>query len=87
MMCGRPRSTGRALVRILARNAADIAAINEAEPDFVWVGLGMPKQEKWMVEHLGKIKASETNNRKNNNRKGTRSFWKRRCETVGATAR
>jgi N-acetylglucosaminyldiphosphoundecaprenol N-acetyl-beta-D-mannosaminyltransferase len=39
-------------------DAADIAAINEAEPDFVWVGLGMPKQEKWMVEHLGKIKAS-----------------------------
>ena len=32
-----------------AEDAADIAAINEAEPDFVWVGLGMPKQEKWMV--------------------------------------
>ena len=28
-----------------AEDAADIAAINEAEPDFVWVGLGMPKQE------------------------------------------
>ena len=41
-----------------AEDAADIAAINEAEPDFVWVGLGMPKQEKWMVEHLGKIKAT-----------------------------
>jgi N-acetylglucosaminyldiphosphoundecaprenol N-acetyl-beta-D-mannosaminyltransferase len=39
-------------------DAADIAAINETEPDFVWVGLGMPKQEKWMVEHLGKIKAT-----------------------------
>ena len=41
-----------------AEDAADIAAINEAEPDFVWVGLGMPKQEKWMVEHLGKINAT-----------------------------
>src|SRR6476661_4041816 len=39
-------------------DAADIAAINEAEPDFVWVGLGMPKQEKWMVEHLGKVNAT-----------------------------
>jgi N-acetylglucosaminyldiphosphoundecaprenol N-acetyl-beta-D-mannosaminyltransferase len=41
-----------------AEDAGDIAAINEAEPDFVWVGLGMPKQEKWMVEHLGKINAT-----------------------------
>ncbi len=41
-----------------AEDAADIAAINETEPDFVWVGLGMPKQEKWMVEHLGKINAT-----------------------------
>jgi N-acetylglucosaminyldiphosphoundecaprenol N-acetyl-beta-D-mannosaminyltransferase len=38
--------------------AEDIAAINEARPDFVWIGLGMPKQEKWMVEHLGKIDAT-----------------------------
>ena len=41
-----------------AEDAADIAAINDARPDFVWVGLGMPKQEKWMVEHLGKIDAA-----------------------------
>jgi N-acetylglucosaminyldiphosphoundecaprenol N-acetyl-beta-D-mannosaminyltransferase len=39
-------------------DAAEIAAINEAKPDFVWVGLGMPKQEKWMVAHLGKINAA-----------------------------
>jgi N-acetylglucosaminyldiphosphoundecaprenol N-acetyl-beta-D-mannosaminyltransferase len=39
-------------------DAKDIAAINEARPDFVWVGLGMPKQEKWMVDHLGKIDAT-----------------------------
>jgi N-acetylglucosaminyldiphosphoundecaprenol N-acetyl-beta-D-mannosaminyltransferase len=41
-----------------AEDAADIAAINEARPDFVWVGLGMPKQERWMVEHIGKIDAT-----------------------------
>ncbi len=41
-----------------AEDAADVAAINETRPDFVWVGLGMPKQEKWMVEHLGKIEAT-----------------------------
>ena len=39
-------------------DAKDVAAINENRPDFVWVGLGMPKQEKWMVEHLGKIDAT-----------------------------
>ena len=41
-----------------AEDADDIAAINEARPDFVWVGLGMPKQELWMVDHLGKIEAT-----------------------------
>src|SRR5208282_111744 len=41
-----------------AEDVEDIAAINEARPDFVWVGLGMPKQEKWMVEHLGQIEAT-----------------------------
>jgi N-acetylglucosaminyldiphosphoundecaprenol N-acetyl-beta-D-mannosaminyltransferase len=39
-------------------DAAEIEAINETHPDFVWVGLGMPKQEKWMVQHVGKINAS-----------------------------
>ena len=39
-------------------DAAEIAAINAAEPDFVWVGLGTPEQEKWMVDHLGKIDAA-----------------------------
>lgn len=32
-----------------------IERINETKPDFVWVGLGAPKQEKWMSEHQGKI--------------------------------
>ena len=39
-------------------HTADIAAINEARPDFVWIGLGMPKQEKWMAQHVGKIHAA-----------------------------
>ena len=32
-----------------------IEMINECSPDFVWVGLGAPKQEIWMNRHQGKI--------------------------------
>ena len=32
-----------------------IERINAAKPDFIWVGLGAPKQEKWMAAHQGKI--------------------------------
>lgn len=32
-----------------------IDRINETNPDFVWVGLGAPKQEKWMAAHQGKV--------------------------------
>ncbi|MBI6060428.1 WecB/TagA/CpsF family glycosyltransferase [Clostridium perfringens] len=32
-----------------------IKMINFAKPDFVWVGLGAPKQEIWMYEHKDKI--------------------------------
>jgi len=38
-------------------DAAYVAAINEAKPDFVWVGLGAPKQEIWMAAHQGRINA------------------------------
>ena len=34
-----------------------VRIINEAQPDFVWVGLGAPKQEEWMYEHMGKVNA------------------------------
>ena len=34
---------------------AIVERINETNPDFVWVGLGAPKQEKWMAAHQGKI--------------------------------
>ena len=32
-----------------------IEQINVSNPDFIWVGLGAPKQEKWMAIHQGKI--------------------------------
>ncbi len=31
----------------------DVSRINEADPDIIWVGLGAPKQEKWMARHAG----------------------------------
>lgn len=34
---------------------ADIRRINEAKPDFIWVGLGAPKQEIWMAAHEGRL--------------------------------
>lgn len=34
-----------------------IDIINSSNPDFVWVGLGAPKQEEWMYEHRGKLQA------------------------------
>ena len=30
--------------------------INKANPDVLWVGLGLPKQEKWIFAHLGRLK-------------------------------
>lgn len=35
---------------------AIVERINEVEPDFIWVGLGAPKQEKWMAAHQGRVK-------------------------------
>lgn len=29
--------------------------INKTQPDFIWVGLGAPKQENWMADHQGNI--------------------------------
>ena len=34
-----------------------VEKINSTNPDIVWVGLGAPKQEKWMLQHLGQIEA------------------------------
>lgn len=32
-----------------------IESINNTHPDFVWIGLGAPKQERWMAAHQGKV--------------------------------
>ncbi len=32
--------------------------VNSLQPDFIWVGLGSPKQDVWIVEHLHKIRGS-----------------------------
>jgi polysaccharide deacetylase family protein (PEP-CTERM system associated) len=37
---------------------AVVERINATQSDIVWVGLGSPKQEKWMSEHLGEIHAT-----------------------------
>ena len=35
-----------------------VATINAAKPDVLWVGLGAPKQEKWMRDHVGRVSAT-----------------------------
>lgn len=35
---------------------AMVASINQAQPDVLWVGLGMPKQERWIFEHRAALK-------------------------------
>ena len=32
-----------------------VARINKSNPDFIWVGLGAPKQELWMAAHEGNV--------------------------------
>lgn len=32
-----------------------VERINQARPDFIWVGLGAPKQERWMYAHQGRV--------------------------------
>jgi len=34
---------------------AIVEMINELNPDVIWVGLGLPKQEFWINDHLGRI--------------------------------
>lgn len=34
-----------------------IKMINDSRPDFIWVGLGAPKQEEWMHAHMGRLNA------------------------------
>lgn len=41
-----------------AEDQAIVDEINKTKPDIVWIGLGAPKQEKWMAEHVGRITAT-----------------------------
>lgn len=36
-------------------DAETVARINESGADFIWVGLGAPKQENWMADHKGRV--------------------------------
>lgn len=36
-------------------DATDIKRINDTNPDFIWVGLGAPKQENWMAAHENRV--------------------------------
>lgn len=38
-------------------DAAVVERINQTKPDFVWVGLGAPKQERWMAAHENRVHA------------------------------
>lgn len=31
--------------------------IDASHPDVIWVGLGAPKQERWMAKHVGQVSA------------------------------
>lgn len=40
-----------------AETAADVDAINRSGAGLVWVGLGCPKQERWMARRRGQVRA------------------------------
>lgn len=37
---------------------ACVRQINAARPDIVWVGLGTPKQDYWVADHVGRVEAT-----------------------------
>jgi N-acetylglucosaminyldiphosphoundecaprenol N-acetyl-beta-D-mannosaminyltransferase len=39
-------------------DAAEVELINAARPDYVWVGLGSPKQDLWIADHRSSLDAS-----------------------------
>jgi exopolysaccharide biosynthesis WecB/TagA/CpsF family protein len=41
-----------------AEDAETVARMNEARPDIVWIGLGAPKQERWMADHRDRLNAT-----------------------------
>lgn len=53
-ICGMTSPPFRPLT--VQEDAEIVKTINEANPDFVWVGLGAPKQEVWMAAHEDRVK-------------------------------
>ena len=41
----------------MSEEEAIVAQINEAAPDYVWVGLGAPKQDIWVAAHRARLDA------------------------------
>jgi N-acetylglucosaminyldiphosphoundecaprenol N-acetyl-beta-D-mannosaminyltransferase len=41
-----------------SEDAATVDRLNAARPDYVWVGLGTPKQDLWMLDHRDHLSAS-----------------------------
>ncbi|TDD21206.1 glycosyltransferase [Kribbella turkmenica] len=41
-----------------AEDAAVVADMNASRADIIWVGLGAPKQERWMAEHRDRLDAA-----------------------------
>ena len=39
-------------------DAAAVAEINAAKPDYVWVGLGAPRQDLWVAAHRDRLEAT-----------------------------
>jgi N-acetylglucosaminyldiphosphoundecaprenol N-acetyl-beta-D-mannosaminyltransferase len=39
-------------------DAAEVARLNAVRPDYVWVGLGSPKQDRWVMEHRDRLRAA-----------------------------
>lgn len=54
-IAGSEPSVFRALTH--EENDALVKRINQAAPDFVWVGLGVPRQELWMAQNAGRVHA------------------------------
>lgn len=46
--------------RVLSAEEDDsmVEQINSANPDYVWVGLGAPKQDLWVAEHRSRLRAA-----------------------------
>jgi len=53
---GKYSPTFRALTKEEDDAICDV--INNAHPDFIWIGLGSPKQDIWIQDHLSRLKGS-----------------------------